>query len=360
MKHVKYHSVFPLFVCIGLLAAGCLSAEDKSPAGKEHPLQGETAEEGSAVMGFGILPRLPGLWNGPVFSDTPAGSFERWYVDFRPVSPGEVVQYSTLDEETKNIINFFIVKHEDRLKVAMRTEGVFRNKGCVTYEVIEDLDESAGYYRFSDFRAGSSRAYTEFRFKEDELVMDVYTNKFNTVSPLTLHSRWKAVCAERGAAQDAINDLDFPLPVMVKDFSNAFRHMSESIFFTFENDPYPASRQPYMGSVSVAVAFAEDAIPGRTAEIFLILATESLFEGLVYKKENLKYISRYVYLPPGTASYTFSHVHPGTYFLYAYADVNGDRKYETGDYMSAKVDHSFSLETSSHADVATVIDYRIP
>ena len=43
-------------------------------------------------------------------------------------------------------------------EVALRTEGVFQNKGCVTYEVIDRVTESEGYYRFSDFRAGDDRA----------------------------------------------------------------------------------------------------------------------------------------------------------------------------------------------------------
>ena len=102
------------------------------------------------VLGFGILSRIPGLWNGPVTSTTPAGSFDKWYVDFRPVAPGQVSQYSTLDANTLNFISFFIVKHDNQLKVALRTEGVFMNKGCVTYEVIDSVNESEGFYRFSD------------------------------------------------------------------------------------------------------------------------------------------------------------------------------------------------------------------
>ncbi len=47
------------------------------------------------------------------------------------------------------------------MKVAMRTEGVFKNKGCVTYEVLDKADEKNGYYRFSDFQAGTNRAYTD-------------------------------------------------------------------------------------------------------------------------------------------------------------------------------------------------------
>ena len=46
------------------------------------------------VLGFEFLKKIPGLWHGPVTSSTSAGSFDIWYVDFRPVSAGQVSQFS--------------------------------------------------------------------------------------------------------------------------------------------------------------------------------------------------------------------------------------------------------------------------
>ena len=44
----------------------------------------------SDVMGYSILAKLPGIWNGPVTSPTPLGSFAEWIVDFRPIAPAQV------------------------------------------------------------------------------------------------------------------------------------------------------------------------------------------------------------------------------------------------------------------------------
>ncbi len=316
---------------------------------------------GNSILGIGILTRLPGLWHGPVTTTTPAGSFDNWYVDYRPVSPAQVSQYSTLDADTLNYISFFVVKHDNRLKVAMRTEGVFQNKGCVTYEVIEAARESEGYYKFSDFQAGSKRAYTEFKFKNDnEMIMETYTNKFNRVSPLEIHSLWKAKRGDNKAASAAVSHFEYPQPVMVKDFSDVFQHMSESIYFTFENDPYSSSSQPYVGNVTVNISMDSALKVKSDDELFLLLTTESLFEGLKYKKENLKYISKYVYLPIGTQSYTFNKVHPGTYYLYSYNDTNGDKRHLSGDYMSSKLDNRFTLKPEGSVVVNTNIDFVIP
>ena len=71
--------------------------------------------------------------------------------------------------------------------------------------------------------------------KDEELLMEVYTNKFNRVSPLELHSRWVARRGGVRAAQTAASRLQFPQSVMIKDFTDVFENMFESIYFTFEN-----------------------------------------------------------------------------------------------------------------------------
>jgi hypothetical protein len=265
-----------------------------------------------------------------------------------------------MDEHTINYMSIFIVKHDGILKVALRTEGVFQQKGCVTYEVIDKVDESTGYYRFSDFQAGIQRAYTEFRFKKDSFEMKVYTNKFNTVSPLELHSTWKARSGSRDAANLAAEDLNFPRAMMIKDFTHAFLDMSESIYFTFERDPYPSASQPYVGTITVDITIDESLQVNPDHELFLLLTTESLFDGLNYIKDNLKYISKYVYLPPGTETYTFTHVHPGTYYLYSYNDVNGDKRHLKDDYMSSNLENVINLKPEGTAKVKTIIDFVIP
>lgn len=344
-----------ILLCIQSADAG--KTEDKKKQ-KSSTVNSDTIS--NAVPGFGFLNRIPGQWSGPVFSSTPAGSFKNWHVDFRPVSAGQVSQYSTLDADTVNYLSFFIVKHDNQLKVAMRTEGVFRNKGCVTYEVMDTARESEGYYRFSDFQAGIKRVYTEFIIHGDTMTMKVYTNKFNKVSPLQLHSKWDAALGDRKAASEAMSLLHYPQPVMVKDFSSVFKNMSESIYFTFENDPYPSSSQPHVGTVTATISVDNSLKVANNNELFLLLTTESLFDGLKYNKENQKYISKYVYLPASAKSYTFKNVHPGKYFIYSYIDTNNDKKHQRGDYMSSEPNNTFILEKKGNSAVKTKIDFVIP
>ncbi len=318
------------------------------------------AGEDAGIPGFGLLERICGQWHGPVFSATPAGSFENWYVDFRPVSAGQVSQYSTLDVETLNYISFFIVKYKGRLRIAMRTYGVFQNKGCITYEVMETADESRGYYKFSDFRLGSKRAYTEFTFTEDRFVMEVYTNKFNQLDILELHSRWEAELGSRRASAAAAARFNFPLPVMVKDFSTVFNNVPECIFFAVDDDPYDASSQPYVGRVTVNISVEESLPVAESDEFFLLLTTEPLFQGLRFMEDNMKFISKYVFLPSTYSVYTFNNIHPGDYYLYSYNDVNNDRKHLSGDYMSSALDNVLTVPAHGTAALDTEIDFVIP
>lgn len=336
-----------LFVFVFFIASSCK---------REKPLG--TVEK--KMFGFEFFNKIPGLWHGPVTSNTPAGNFSNWYVDFRPVSASQISHFSLLDTNTVNNFSFFIVKHKNELKIAMRTEGCFMNQCCITYEVMDSVSESSGYYRFSDFVAGTKRAYTEFIFNDDDLVMKVYTNKFNTVAPLQPHTTWTAQLGSRSNAAEATAHFNYPQQVMTRNFSTAFDYMSESIFFTFDNDPYASVDQPYVGSATVNISIAPALTTNPTDGVFLLITTESLFDGLVFNLEKLKYISKYVLVSAQTTNYKINNVHPGTYHIYSFIDKNNDNQYLSGDYMSSNLANTFTVPESQDVSVNTNIDLIIP
>lgn len=147
---------------------------------------------------------------------------------------------------------------------------------------------------------------------------------------------------------------------MVKDFSAAFEHMSESIYYTFERDPYPSEDQPYMGKIKVNITIDESLPVEADHELFLLLCTESLFDGYNYLPENWKYFSRYIYLPYDARTYTFENIHPGRYYIYSYDDINGDKRHLKGDYMSSVWSHALEVAPEETTEVSTRIDFVIP
>lgn len=315
---------------------------------------------GKDIKGFGILERICGQWNGPVTSTTSAGSFNSWYIDFRPVSAGQVSQFSMLDSQTVNIFSFFIVKYNDSLKVAMRTEGCFAQKCCVTYEVIDSVNEETGYYRFADFISGTKRAYTEFTFSQGKFLMEVFTSKFNKENPPVLHTHFETALFSRDASKEAVSFFKFPQPVMVKDFTVAFaKDMTESIFFNLKEDPYGSEVQPYTGKVKMNISVDDKLKIKSGDEACVFLTTESLFKGIKYIPENLNSLSKYVYMPAGTKSVTINNVHPGKYYVYSFIDRNGDKKHLSGDYMSSATDNLITVPANGKANATTIIDFMI-
>lgn len=312
------------------------------------------------LLGLKLMAALPGLWHGPVKTDTPAGSFPVWYVDLRPVAPGQLSWYSTLDAHTRNDLSFFYVRYGGKLRLAQRTYGVFKGKGCITYEVLVKADPVRGYYKFADFIKGARRAYTEYLVKGDRLTMRVYTTKFDKQPKPTLHAEWNAVRGDASVARLAIRELRFPRPVMVKDFTHAFKNKDESIYFTFKHDPYPARPQPYVGRAQVTISIDPKLPVKPKHELFLLLTVRPLFEGIRFVPANMKYVSRCVFLKPDQRSYTFEDLHPGRYYIYSYNDINGDRKHRSGDYMSSNVKNSFRVRRRGLAKVSTKIDFVIP
>lgn len=313
-----------------------------------------------SIKGFEFLNKIPGLWHGPVTSTTSAGNFNDWYLDFRPVSATQVSQFSLLDTNTVNNISFFIVKYKGELSLAMRTEGCRNNSCCVTYEVMDSANDGAGYYRFADFVRGTERAYTEFNFSGEQLVMKVYTSRFDSVHPAILHSTYTATLGSRDNIAPAVARFTYPQQTMTKDFTNAFAGMNQSIFFTFENDPYSSVTQPYVGSATAHITIDTALSIAPTDQVFLMFTTQPLFDGSIYHPERLKYISRYVYLSVNTSQYKIRSIHPGTYYVYSLIDKDNDGQYLAGDYMNSAFSNSFTVAENADVDINTKIDLVIP
>ncbi|MBN2727605.1 MAG: hypothetical protein JXR53_00105 [Bacteroidales bacterium] len=313
----------------------------------------------SKPQGFSFMSDISGIWYGEVYSSSSAGSFDSWHLDFRPIAPGEIAQYSMLDSSTVNNMSFFVCTYNGESRIAMRTEGCFRNQCCVTYELLDSVNKETGYYRFSDVVKGVDRAYTEFVFTDSTLMMQVYTTKFGGISVPALHTRLNAVRGDVNSAQYAVEYFQDSKTPPRMDLTSAFDGMEESIFYSYENDVYKAP-EGFLSAITVDIEIDPAFELGEDAEIFVLLCTKSMYDGLKLKDNYKDYYSRYVFLPVETEKYTLKNVHPGEYFLYSFVDLNGDKKHLSGDLMSSKPENVFMLEPNSNQKVHTLIDMKIP
>ncbi len=315
------------------------------------------------VEGFGILNKLPGIWNGPVYSPTPLGSYPEWIVDFRPISAGQISAKNELDSLNDIFMSFFIVKYDCDYKMAFRNGGGFAGNVRSSYMILDSLNEGTqeSYYRFVDPVSGGTRVYTEITFKDDSLIMHTYTNQYNTLQEPVTHMRWTASLRDASSTQNAITHHGYPEKILTKDFSTTFDGLSEAVFYNSSTDPYPETEQPYLGVSTINVNITNPASPDPAKKILYIITTQPLFSGMVFNSANLKYRSRYVLVSAANStSFNFNYMHPGTYYLNAVYDANGDLNFNSGDYINSNFDIPFTLTAEGTTSATATINFQIP
>ena len=323
----------------------------------------DSINDSSNVEGYGILEKLSGIWNGPISSPTPLGSFSEWIVDFRPISPSQISAKNELDSLNDIFMSFFIVKHDDEYKVAFRNGGSFAGYVRNSYMIIDSLSEgsSQSFYRFSDPISGGNRVYTDVTFKQDRLIMHTFTNIFNTLPEPVTHMRWTAKLKDATSAQNAISLFNFPKKEITRDFSTTFDGLSDAVFYSTASDPYSEHEQPYLGVSNVNISITNPATIDTSKKILIIITTQPLFNGFTFVTSNLDYRSRYVFVgADNLIGYNFNYMHPGDYYVNAIYDSNGDFNFSNGDYINSSFDIPFTLTDKGTSNVNVDINFQIP
>jgi len=313
------------------------------------------------TFGFGVLDKVKGIWNGPVSSTTALGNFPEWIVDFRPISENQVSAKNELDTLNDIHMSFFIAKYNNEYRVCFRNGGSFAGMTRVSYFLADSVTEtgSESYYRFSEIKKGSSRAFTEIIFRNDSLLMKSYTNKSNSLSTATLHMSWSAKKQDVTSAEPAVTAFSFPEKTLTKDFSTTFSSVPETIYYsTFGGDPYPEADQPYLGKATINYTYAGVA-PNAAKKTFLMITTHPLISGFSINTANMKYRSRYVTLSATDQSFVFNYMHPGTYYLYALYDADGNNNFSSGDWVST-TNTTFTLANHGNVSATAQINFMIP
>lgn len=313
----------------------------------------------TSVMGYNLLSKICGIWNGGVISETQLGSYPEWIVDFRPISAAQVGAKNELDTANNIFMSFFICYHDSAYKLAFRNGGAFANLQRTSYMEIDSVSEtgSQSLYRFADFVKGLKRDIVDVIFKQDSLIILAYTNVYNTEPAPVPHMQWRAGLQDTSSCQAAITHFNYPQKVMVQNFDTTFAPVTESIYYQNTGDPYPASAQPYVGQSTLSYTSTYSLNPNN--HVFLLVTTKPLINGFTFNTANMIYRSRYVILNAYQSSFTFTLMHPGSYYYYAYYDANGDGVLDSGDYVSS-ANTAFTLSPAGTATASTVIDFQIP
>lgn len=360
MQKNTLHFISILCLTFAIVFTSCKNKKEEPEDTTPTPTPIEDINSSTDVMGYNILKHLPGIWDGGLTSTTALGGFPSWVVDFRPIMASQVTSCNELDSLNDIFMNFFIVKHANTYKMAFRNGGYFAGMKRISYTVIDSVSETPNnyFYRFSDFKSGKTRLHADVLFKDDSLILHVYTNKYNTLTTAQTHFIWRAQLQDTASAQAAKTHFSYPQKLMVKDFSTTFNNMSEAIYYDETEDPYPS--QPYLGETTVNISYGNGHTPVASKKVFLMLTTQPLFNGIIYNASQLKYRSRYVITSSTDNAFTFKNMHPGSYYLYSFYDNNDDGNFSSGDWMSSNFNNTFTLAPQGNSTVNTTIDFTIP
>jgi hypothetical protein len=370
MRYFLILSVFSVALITACKNKGCIdpnatnydSEAKKDDGSCEYDTIVPPIDNNTDVLGFGIMSKLTGIWNGPVSSPTPLGSFTEWIVDFRPIAPAQVSAKNELDSVNDIFMSFFIAEYGGGYKVFFRNGGGFAGQIRTSYMVCDSVGEGTeSYYRFVDPVSGGNRVYTEVVFKQDSLIMTTYTNQYNTLSEPEIHMKWQASLRDDTSDDFAISLFNYPQKQEVIDFTSAFDGQSESVYYGGVGDPYPESDQPYVGISTVNITVTAPASVDPSKKVLYLISTQPLFSGVVFQPQNLKYRSRYVIASAEQSmSFDFNYMHPGTYYVNAFYDSNSDFNYSSGDYMNSNLDVQMTLASEGTTSANVNIDYLIP
>ncbi len=362
---MKTTALYATLILTILFSVSCKKGktDDTTPPDDDGTCNLVAISSSSSVQGFGILAKLPGIWNGSVYSPTPLGSYPEWIVDFRPISASQVSAKNELDSINDIFMSFFIVKYDCEYKVAFRNGGGFAGQVRNSYQLIDSLNEgpTESYYRFSDPKAGKNRVHTAVTFKQDSLIIHVYTNQYNTLATAQTHMIWRAKLQDQTSTQNAISLFNYPQKVLTRDFTTTFDGSTEAIYYTAAQDPYPEQQQPYLGNSTININVTNPGTVDPSKKILISITTQPLFPGSVFSLNNMKYRSRYVFVDAlANTSFNFNYMHPGTYYVNAIYDSNGDYNFSTGDYMNFPFDVPLTLSAEGAANANVNINFVIP
>ncbi|MBL7936448.1 MAG: hypothetical protein JNM51_11650 [Bacteroidia bacterium] len=359
---MRFTNIIALALLV-ILMPSCKSCKDKKSE-EESPEITENGPTAENTLGFGVLNKVKGIWNGPVTSTTPLGGYPEWIVDFRPITENQISAKNELDTMNDIFLSFFIAKYNNQYKVAFRNGGSFGSRKRVSYFLADSVSETANqsFYKFTEIIKGKTRAYTEVIRKADSLIIKSYTNNYNSLPTSAPHMAWKAKLQDTTSATNAVTHFNFPKKTQTIDFSSVFAGQSEAVFYSGSNlsaDPYPETAQPYLGKTTVNYTYDGAHTPSSSKKTLLIIMTQPLFSGPVPNTANLKYRSRYVILDATNQSFVFNYMHPGSYYVYALYDNDGNLTASSGDWLST-ANTPFTLTALGTTTVSPQINFTIP
>jgi len=312
------------------------------------------------IQGYDLLNKLSGHWVGS--NETAFGTFDWFAFDFRPISASHV--HSIFEGRTnENIItSVFVADYEGELKIMARNGGWLGEQYRATYYVLDSTEVriQPNYFRLVDAVGGVDRSYIEFRFENDNMYFDAYKDNSGNLDKPILHMEFKGANYNPSYSESATNLFNFPQPVSEVDLNGKFVGLIDpdsALFLEEDQDPFPRSAHEHLSELTVNIV-KDDVI--SNAPLLLYFSTEPLIDeaGNVDFDNLDRKVARTIGVRANEASFTSTYLHPDTYYITAFSDMDNNFIPSTGDLFN--VSKEIIVEPESAPSMQIIVDKVMP
>lgn len=315
------------------------------------PLPTEVIPVNINNKGFNFLENMQGQWVGS--NRVIADDYDWFSWDYRAISPSQTHGIFEGGSMGNLFTDFFVTDFKNTRTIMARNGGVLNGIYRTSYFVMDSVrtDSEGEFYRFIDAVGGANTMFLELRFVADSLYYNAYTSKLGQNSPASRHMTFKGKKQNTALASAVAAQVGYPQNTPAFDFSSGFnsdflatdksasflaQSETKSVFeLALESgDPYTIIDQPLLGYLNLKLE-KNNQIQG--ADTYVFLSTDPLtndFGEIQYNNFNsVMLFSQFI---PQHDEFLFTYLHPGTYYVTAIMDVNGDGGPSLGDITHVK------------------------
>ena len=354
---MKSTARYTILFALSILILGACGKDD--PEDQEEEEETVSMGDDYGILGYHLLEQISGHWIGS--NQTAFGYVPRFTFDFRPISSSHVHSIYESGTDQNIFTSLFVAEYNGEKRIFARNGGqlgLFR----ATYFVVDIVEETSqsNYYRLVDVTGGQQRCYMEFTFSNGNFNFKAYKDNSGTLGDPVLHMEFNGTNANPDFDDVATNLFDFPQPESEKNLTGAFNTLVDpgSALFTSEaTDPFPRVEHGHLSDFTVN--FNKQASIQNTGMVFLVSKEPIVSNtGIVFAANLYNQLTRTIMIGGSELSYTASYVHPDTYYLTAFADLDGNFYPSLGDVSSESVLLNVPLESFPTANLA--VDIVIP
>jgi len=302
--------------------------------------------------GFEFLDHMQGHWVG--MNQVLSWNWDWFAFDYRPISSSHVFGIFEGGAMGNLLTSFFVTDFKGTRTIMARNGGLLSSIYRTSYFVLDSVRSENGedYYRLVDAFGGAAIMYMELNFKGDSLYFNAYTSRLGENTLPTRHMTFKGKKEHLYLANTAATATGFPENTPAWDFSQGFNEdflyiipnetAPKSASFLAQNtngdvyqlanesgDPFKIQDHPYVSTLQIDIDRNPDI---QDANLFIYLSDLSLTDNTgIFDMNNFNNVLHFPELGTSLETFTFTYLHPGTYYVTVIADKSRDGIPGAGD-----------------------------